>query len=233
MTKVKEFFQNVLSSLAGIFFILLFFYGEIFGVIHSIRKHSTSDAILCVVIPPMAWWRSIEMFWHDDFADVDWDERLSSDLKTCVYFHGEIISSQTNTYQLNEDIENFAKKVKKYPEDKREFLVNGFRKYLEFQNLLVNDLYYCFDRYFKGAEYELKLSSKTKNKEKELEAYISKSDLEILKNGMDEMAQSFKPEKSDLTTEKIEEIESFMQVRMKLQKLKSNQLFDALFDVEF
>jgi hypothetical protein len=46
--------------------ILALVWGEFAGVYHAARSHGMGDAAIAFFVPPYAWYRSIEYFWHDD-----------------------------------------------------------------------------------------------------------------------------------------------------------------------
>lgn len=41
-------------------------WGEFGGLYHSFTKHGGGDTALAFLVPPFAFYRSIEFFWHDD-----------------------------------------------------------------------------------------------------------------------------------------------------------------------
>ena len=108
------------ESILGFFMVLLFLYGEIFGIIHSIKYHPEDDLYMVITVPPYAWYRSIEMLWHDEFADVDWETRLANDMEVCFFFFERATDPEINKFEFNRDIEEFSDIINNYPEDSKE-----------------------------------------------------------------------------------------------------------------
>lgn len=53
------------SFLIRVFLIALLVWGEVGGVYHAVKHHS--DGVMALFVPPVAWYRSIEMFFHQDY----------------------------------------------------------------------------------------------------------------------------------------------------------------------
>lgn len=232
MNKLKEYFGGVLS----IIFYILFFYGEIFGIIHSVKKHSTGDIIASIAIPPWAWWRSIEMVWHNDYANVDWDKRLTNDMQTCIYFINQANDTKVNKFEIIEDIEIFHNKIVKYPQDKLEFLKNGTRYFIEYSNSNSNDFINALNEYSKTGDFDWKASDKTKQLEKTLSNYkliedikLAKKTLEITNN---ELKTNFSDDLEFIDHEKIEEIKTRASITLEVQQKEYKRFFENLFDEE-
>jgi len=158
MQKIKEFIYILWSILPSI----LFLYGEIAGIIHSVKKHSVNDTIAAVSIPPWAWWRSIEMWWHEDENKVNLEKQLSNDMKICIQFLIESTDSSNNETLLDVFSKEISKRIEKYPSDKREFLSTGTRIYIEYFSSINKDFIKSLDSYLKNAKFECIISSNTK-----------------------------------------------------------------------
>ena len=159
--------MNLLSNIFGFLLFLGFWFGEIAGIIHSVHKHSTGDVIASVIIPPWAWYRSAELFWHDDFDGVNWDKKLNHDLITCYYFVDQV-EAEKNTYKLNEEIEEFSDKINKYPSAKRAVLVDGTRKIIYYSISSNEDFLTTLDNYERTGNFTLVSSPHTIRLEQEL-----------------------------------------------------------------
>jgi len=181
MNKIKEYIGGSLTIVLYIFI----FYGEIFGIIHSVKKHSTGDIIASIAIPPWAWWRSIEMWWHDDYSNVDWNKRLTNDIQTCIYFITQANNADANKFELNEDIEKFSEKIIKYPQDKLGFLISGTRNYIEYSNSTSIDFINAIKEYSETGNFDWKQSDKTKQLEKTLVNYKLIEDIEFAKKSVE------------------------------------------------
>ena len=81
---MRKFFERVFGTFLGILLATFFLYGEGAGIYHAFKKHDIGDGLIAVFIPPYAWYRSLEIWWHDDFAAVDWDQRVKSDARVLI-----------------------------------------------------------------------------------------------------------------------------------------------------
>ena len=109
------------------------------GVFHSFDKHGVIDGYVGTALFPWAMYRGIEFWWHDDYAGVNWDQRLKTDMKSCVYFFEESNKDANNKYQLNEDLEKFSTKIRSYPKDKKQYLKNGCKIIISYDLSLTQD----------------------------------------------------------------------------------------------
>jgi hypothetical protein len=220
-----------LPSILGMFLYIFFFYGEIAGIMHSAKKHSTGDVIAAISIPPWAWYRSIEMFWHNDFADVDWDKRLKSDIESSVYLLSQAGAKDADVYKINEDIEKFSNKISKYPKDKRQFLINGSRKYISFSNLMVDDMGLVIIKYYKTGKANLALSAKTMSAEQELiNKYNLKDFMEPLQKGLSEIVKKMNEDTlANYSDEEIEDLIVKKQEQLNVSKEQVEMDFKRTF----
>lgn len=145
---MKSIANNLLSVLFG----LVFIWAEFGGIYHSYSKHN--DVLLAIFIPPVAWYRSVEFFWHDDYRGVDWDKKLQNDSQSCVYFLNQYNEEGANIYQLNKDLEKFSSQIHKYPDDKIEYLKTGSRIYIEWTALYLQSLILSYENYFKNGKFD-------------------------------------------------------------------------------
>jgi len=232
MNKIKDFLGGALAVL----FYVLIIYGEIFGIYHSAKKHTASDVVVSIAIPPWAWWRSIEAWWHDDYAKVDWDKRLANDMQTSIYFINQGTNSEGNKYELNEDIEKFSDKIKKYPKDKLVFLTSGTRYFIEYSNSTSNDFMNSFKKYSETGEFSWMQSDKTQQLEKKLADYNLNEDIQFAKKALEETSKQLKDNLPDNTSlvdlNKIESMKTTMILTMESQQKEYRRIFKSLFNEE-
>lgn len=179
---MKKFFLLVRGGLSILipFFLI---YGEVAGIVHSVRHHSKGDIIACIFLPPLAWYRSIEMYWHKDYPNVNWNKQLDSDLRTCIYFYFQASDKGANVFQLNEDMITFSNSINTYPKDKRQFLVKGCREFISYCNHLIKDYVSDVNNYLSTGNFTFNLSSTTKELETDLiNNYKLNVEVETLKN---------------------------------------------------
>lgn len=58
------------SRLSAVIVWALLGYAEIGGVVHAFRSHRTSDGVTAIIVPPWAWFRSVEWIWHQRDLDL-------------------------------------------------------------------------------------------------------------------------------------------------------------------
>lgn len=58
--------MRVISGLLTFLLYVAFTWGELGGIVHAFTHHGTGDGFAAVFVPPWAWYRSIEFFWHQD-----------------------------------------------------------------------------------------------------------------------------------------------------------------------
>lgn len=185
---MKKLFSYISGGI-GLIIPFFFVYGEIFGIIHSVKHHSTKDVVATVFLPPWTWWRSIEMYWHDDYANVNWDKRLNVDLRSCIYFLNEGSYKEANQFVLNENIEEFNSKIKGYPKEKEKYLMDGCRQYLSYSLLATKDIAMLMDQYYETGKYNISFSSETNNvKANLLTTYKLKDLIEPMEKALNEQA---------------------------------------------
>ncbi|MES2023904.1 MAG: hypothetical protein V4439_04435 [Patescibacteria group bacterium] len=109
------------------------------GMVHSFNKHGNGDGILSVFIPPWAIYRGVEMFWHDDYRGVDWIKKIKDDIESTIYFVNTAPAKETDTYKLNEEMDEFSKKISEYPKAKYDELKTGTKEYIEFSVYFMDD----------------------------------------------------------------------------------------------
>jgi|GEM_PF-3377209 len=235
---MKRLFSYIGSGI-GLIIPLFFIYGEIFGIIHSVKHHSIKDVVATVFLPPWAWYRSIEMYWHDDYANVDWDKRLNADLRSCVYFLTEGSYKEANQFELNENIEEFTSKIKGYPKEKRKYLLDGSRQYISYSLLATKDIAPLMDEYYDTGKFSVSFSSETNKVKADLITTYKLQDLiEPLEKALNELAKQMSSKSIDnLTATDKEEIKTkfHSQMNLALSKVDTDmkRIFKNIFNEEF
>lgn len=108
------------------------------GCIHSYSKHNNDPDWL--QNSPLVIYRGIEYFWHDDYADVNWEERIKNDAGTIFTFLN-LSNENSDIDNVKMQIENFSKKIKKYPPEKLNLLKVAAKQYIRFNKTLSNEMY--------------------------------------------------------------------------------------------
>jgi len=145
----ESVFKKIKNIIAGgigcIVMLIFFFYFQIFGVIHAFEGHGASGGVIALFIPPVAWYRAVEYWWHDDFAGVDWDKRLEYDGQACIGLIGASCDNQKGEAveyvgKIGQAVDEFSKQISKYPNDKKEYLKKLSTDYILYIESLYSDL---------------------------------------------------------------------------------------------
>lgn len=133
---MKDKIISIFGNISGLFLGLLFLYLEVGGIVHSARKHSFGDTFVSVAIPPWAWYRSVEMWWHNDYADVNWNERLNTDRTSILMLY---IGLSDNNIKANEAIEGFKERTNSYPKDKKDSLKSFLNIFVKWFKISIDE----------------------------------------------------------------------------------------------
>ena len=142
----QEKFKSITwSNISAILIIGLLCYLEVFGLYHAFHKHKASDGIFASVLPPWAWYRAVELWWHNDFAGVDWNKRLEYDAQTCIGIIDTVRSLQQgesirHSGDIGKTIDELSKRIAEYPKDKREYLKTVCKNYIFYNESVLLDL---------------------------------------------------------------------------------------------
>ena len=173
-------------------FWLVFGLATIFGIYHSFIKHDPITGFVSVVIPPYAIYMSAEaFFWHDDFPNVNWDTRLKNDTKgTYVLIRASGTIKDSKIVEYNDAVESFAKRINRYPPDKKVYLAEFGATYIAYSELVFVDVFNSVQNAIsRGTELVLIESTDTKILEKRLREY----------SGADELMVDYQVQKYALT----------------------------------
>lgn len=200
------------------------------GLVHSFKKHGTVDGVVGFIAFPWAIYRGVECLWHDDYKDVNWDKRLESDLRSCIYFLESSSNKDANQFQLNEDLETFSLKLKDYPKEKKQFLMDGSRKYTQYGVSLSNDLINSIDKYYSTGNFNIAISEKTIKIENELKAFKLDEDIKLARKGFTELNAQFQDKfQHDSISENFGEARTVYTNTLKLLLEKQTTFFKKTF----
>lgn len=227
--------EIITSILTFVLYISLFAdYG--LGIYHSFKKHGVADGLTGAVIFPWAMYRGVEYWWHDDYGNVNWDKRLTNDMQTCVYFIALVNDKTADKYQINENLEKFSEKIKDYPADKRQYLLDGTKKYIQYSNSLTSDFLASLNDYKKNGKFNLTTSEATKRLETDLSNFKLKEDIAVSKKGIEElnkqMQDNLPSDTAFIDYDKIKDMETSMNLAMELQQKEFKRIFKSLFNEE-
>jgi hypothetical protein len=173
------------------------------GCVHSCSKHKDDPAWLANT--PAAAYRGAEFFWHDDFAGVDWTQRINNDIATTI----ELMGASTTDHQIDntkKQIEDFSKKIAAYPSDKKKLIQRGVDMFLIFQKHMATDLLHYVENLEDGQEFNL--SDKTKALYDTLSNHYQFGGVDLLKRAIDTLAVQIKYSGEDDLSELEQRIRS-------------------------
>jgi hypothetical protein len=110
-------------------------YGEATGIIHSLNKHKKDDGLYAVILPPLAWYRSAEVWWHNNEDYIDWKEQLKTDARDCLILFTQY--GKANTWEITKAVSDIKTRLNKYPHDKSDYVKSFCKDYI---------IYYDFAR---------------------------------------------------------------------------------------
>jgi len=114
--------------------IALLAYGEVVGIYHTIKEHKEKNHVMTsIVFPPYAWFRSLEIWWHNDI-----DKELQMDMMSCAYFFEG--GNPESLYKLNEELNQFSKEISKYSSTRIQILANFSNLYIKYQVACANNI---------------------------------------------------------------------------------------------
>jgi hypothetical protein len=215
------------NILGGVLIALLYIVGIglfLSGLVHSFKKHGAADGCVGVAFFPWALYRGIELYWHDDYADVDWEKRLETDTRSCIYFLQRSAALEGNQYEIGEDLEKFRKKIKKYPSEKFQNLKTTSRGFANLINSINMDILTALDNAVLSGYFKIELSEKTNRLEKSLSNKYLQEDIESAKKVLNEL-----PER-EIDTNTLTEIKGSFIVALEKQHRELNRVFEYIFD---
>lgn len=182
----KRKLRSLWVFLGGILLVLLIILIGVtyfIGTYHSLDKHKDSDKFTDSEF--IILYRGIEYWWHDDYKDINWDDRLQTDMVAISFIMVQTTSNEPRIIEgSGKAVENLSKRIKKYPQTRREFLINGTKKIIKFSNSINDDFLSCINKKFYDSTYVFVKSEKSKRIESELSYYKVKNFLDTYNLGL-------------------------------------------------
>ena len=226
--------KDTITSILGFVLYISLFADYGFGIYHSFKKHGVADGLIGSVIFPWAMYRGVEYLWHDDYGDVNWDKRLTNDMQTCVYFIALVNDKTADKYQINENLEKFSEKIKDYPADKRQYLLDGTKKYIQYSISITSDFLASLNDYKKNGNFNLTTSNATKKLETDLSNFKLKEDIAVSKKSIEDLNKQLQDNLPSDTAfidyVKIKGMETKMNLTIELQQKEYKRIFKSLFN---
>lgn len=227
MTQKKETFFDTIKVVV---FLVVLVWLQFGGIYHSATKHSSSDLVLTILIPPYSWYRSIEFFWHDDFAGIDWDKRLENDFKVAVEI-SKNTCNDINHLSTNNNKIYLHKRIKSYPslqKSKIELAVLSYMKY----NFQVFQVMQKIMNTSGAQASEWVETEYMKTQRSVFNKYFTKTEWKILHNAHEQSFNKFIQIWPTLGNKEKEHAFSKMKDLSNLNKERYQSLYKDLFDKE-
>ena len=158
---------------------ILVAYGEIAGIYHSFNKHPKGDHLYSIFIPPWAWYRFAETWWHNDEECNDWNEKLKADTKNCLILFTQY--GKGDTVEVNKAIKALKLQFNKYPNDKYDYVKNFCREYISYYRFSQKEFNQWLIKFFNDGNVHYQKSNE-----------LSTLESNISKYGVDELNRSMK-----------------------------------------
>lgn len=151
--------SGLASSVLSIAFFFLFIWGETVGIVHAFRQHGTGDGLGAVFVPPFAWWRGAEFFFHEDETEIEnstsveeWPEASGEEMDIISRISGKAV----NEPLTEDDLAEYARAGKMYSQRVGRPLkseeVEQFRKLMEIPYEYSRELGRCLLMSFDGKQ---------------------------------------------------------------------------------
>jgi hypothetical protein len=163
--------KNIINFMLTAIFIFIGTWGEFGGLYHTYTRHR-DQFWLAVVIPPISWYRGVEMFWHKEYSGKRWEKMLANDAQTIYQLlNSSAVGSHPDQVKLDEEIDSFSKKVTKYPKKNRAIIKTVYDDISQYQLALYDDADDMLSRYRGPDSLAFTKSDGTKELEQKLIGY--------------------------------------------------------------
>jgi hypothetical protein len=141
-----SFIKNLIIALIC----LLLAYGEIVGIYHSLNEHPKEDCKKSIYIPPIAWYRSLEIWRHNKAESYNWNERLKTSTRNCLIIFTQY--GKADAKEINKAIEDVKLELKKYPLDKYEYVKNFCKEYISYYRIAQKEFNQWVIKFFNNSD---------------------------------------------------------------------------------
>jgi len=225
---MKKYFESLIIVL----FVIIMTWGELGGLYHTYTRHREQFS-LALFVPPVAWYRSVEMFWHKEYSGKRWEKRKWSDAQMIVYIVMSWSREDTNKVKLNEEIDSFAKKISKYPKRNKDEIKQIFDDYFSYGTSVYHDFVETSTRYIESGVYSQYKSDKTKEFEVILIDYGLKDYVDLSNKAWDLIMKDLSDSSGNVETnikEKWEEMQEYLDIVLDQLKMEMNIISKKIFE---
>jgi hypothetical protein len=148
---------------------IIFVYGEIIGIYHSYTKHSKEDTSKSLYIPTLAWYRSVEIWWHNDKDNIDWTEKLKTDERDCLILFTQY--GKGDPGEIAQAVKALKTRITGYPKDKYEQVKNFCKDYITYYAFARDEFDDWVIKFFNGGDIPYKKSNELHSMQNNLYKY--------------------------------------------------------------
>lgn len=156
----KIFIVIVLSLIA---------YGEIIGIYHSLNKHKKDDGLYAVILPPWAWFRSVEIWQHNDADYIDWKVQLKTNCRDCLILFTQY--NKGNPLEIEKAVLDIKAQLSKYPKDKQEYVKSFCKGYILYYEFARREFNSWVIKFFNGGDIRYQKSNELNTMQNNLYKY--------------------------------------------------------------
>jgi hypothetical protein len=226
---MKENVKNNLDSLIGVLTIVSTVALFVNGLLHSGKKHGRSDTAISLSFFPWGIYRGVEYFWHDDYANVDWDKKVANDINSCTDIIIKIDSENADKSKINETLEKLSNKFEEYPKEKKNYIKEVVRIYINYIKYWRCDFLNSVTDFMDSGLYKHIKSNNTIEYGNKLSGFGLQDDVELFEQATEELKKYVERAMLSMDYYKIEEVVS----TVKLSQKKSDQEFHRIFKLLF
>lgn len=193
------FMKNSILSIGTyiLWIALMFLY--ISGCIHSEKKHSDPGIVR---YSPFSIYRGLEKYWHNEKSEVDWGNRLKSD----VYIIFQMMTTETSKLSVvQEETEKFNQKILSYPSEKISYLKNAAHSIYNYFVKTRSKLLSYIDSLQNG-NYQFDSSSWMYDEQVLEDSLVINYDLKELKGSIDSLSKTLRTLKFSASFGEVEEV---------------------------
>lgn len=117
---VYQFLKMIAGGAGSFLLVVLFLWLQFGGLYHAFVRHSSGDALIAFFVPPFAWYRAVESFWHDRHSEEEWREILSDDANAVFILAGDHSDDADFAVMKPVLIEKLRARVRYYPSERKD-----------------------------------------------------------------------------------------------------------------
>lgn len=201
----------------------------IWGVIYAFRVGNPCSGMLAVAFPPYGWYLAYVSFTDkDEEKNIDWDQRVRDEVRMCVSLISQYVREENDTVEVSEKIDNIAKRINKYPNEKKLAIERGVLSFHKLINALADSVDTKITEFYQQGEWNANMTQEVEQAIKECESFLQKEEIELFKR---EYENSFRMLIRNIDKTLLSKDAVLEEVRRR--KETSRQIWNERFDYQF